>query len=859
MVSVRRRPTNVTSSRTAIGSNILHAGVSGGGGYHSSSGAHQHGGTPGRRAQTILRAVLVAFIVLQGMILTVRVIRRVASPPPSPSSSSIPLSTSKSSTWPKGQHNKQSTTMNDAQQPPHGVLRNDASSQQLRSKNDAKASGDAHPALVDPRLAKKDELTDADDGENGQHRQDGQVVDDHKADGEEVDELHPTDGKDHETNQRNQKIEAQVESTTVGATALGYVVDLVKLRQQPDFRKNNSTGLKALTTGAAPSVSHVSALAGGIPLQPCEYAEASTSGRSSRLLQRSACRDPTTKLVAYNPASYPRYRCGREIPANGVLLEKDGKCQESTLVFATQQYWQGGGAMAQSIVGVPPIVIKSYNSSSTHQPVLEAVECNVPCQIEQNLPPKGVRSIDGTNWKLVVNDADPYQDETAKPELTSFKRDDYYSSMSLRSSVPLSHYSFDLYNLRQTRALDWEKADNAATYLIDSNCNPYGLRRQKWYAAMAAGFTTRSYGKCDHNTDLGPTETIATMEGRLNLSKKNRIHLAFEASGEKDYTTSVVWESLLSGAVPAILGARNANEYLPKGSAILASSFNDWDKYAAHVKNVSETKELWETFHAWRSDEAALQEFESRFNFTRTTPQCRTCRWAYSKLHGLGWDHQQQQIVETQIPRTLCFASTSHLVVKPFREVWTHGSSALLSPQSTSIEKEVCQTSAQTSVNVVQQGDIKIDRSVVFHDGVIDMLIHNVEAGQAVPSDVVLQFHVNVRNFDAAYFSHPHSMVPTSQRGSMVSSAALQDERSKVTVLASWETPIGSPKQGVIEVIVLKAGEKMHADETKRIRIISEDTSAIHDKLTEYFPSSFAKQMILDFVDPVELFYTASK
>jgi len=34
-----------------------------------------------------------------------------------------------------------------------------------------------------------------------------------------------------------------------------------------------------------------------------------------------------------------------------------------------------------------------------------------------------------------------------------------------------------------------------------------------------------------------------------------------------------------------------------------------------------------------------------------------------------------------------------------------------------------------------------------------------------------------------------------------------------------------------------------------------EDTSYLHDKMTEYFPSPFGKLMIKDFVDPLEVFY----
>jgi hypothetical protein len=56
---------------------------------------------------------------------------------------------------------------------------------------------------------------------------------------------------------------------------------------------------------------------------------------------------------------------------------------------------------------------------------------------------------------------------------------------------------------------------------------------------------------------------------------------------------------------------------------------------------------------------------------------------------------------------------------------------------------------------------------------------------------------------------------------------------SKVTILANWETEITSPREGVLQVVVLKSGEtNMADDERRRIRIITENISELHDKMT---------------------------
>jgi hypothetical protein len=60
-----------------------------------------------------------------------------------------------------------------------------------------------------------------------------------------------------------------------------------------------------------------------------------------------------------------------------------------------------------------------------------------------------------------------------------------------------------------------------------------------------------------------------------------------------------------------------------------------------------------------------------------------------------------------------------------------------------------------------------------------------------------------------------------------------------------------------VEVIVRKSGEQLlhEEDETRRIRVIIEDMVELYDKATEFYPTTYAKVMVQDFVDPLELFY----
>jgi hypothetical protein len=136
---------------------------------------------------------------------------------------------------------------------------------------------------------------------------------------------------------------------------------------------------------------------------------------------------------------------------------------------------------------------------------------------------------------------------------------------------------------------------------------------------------------------------------------------------------------------------------------------------------------------------------------------------------------------------------------------------------------------------------------------VTDIHIVSVET-ESADEDVVLRLHVDIKNTEGAFFRNTHTLVPT-VRSPVVSSATIQDESSKVTVLANWETTVHSPDEGIIEILIHPKGASFATGPSHRIRVITEDINPLHDKMTEFFPSSFGKLMTKDFVDPVEMYY----
>ncbi len=123
--------------------------------------------------------------------------------------------------------------------------------------------------------------------------------------------------------------------------------------------------------------------------------------------------------------------------------------------------------------GMPPIVIQSQPGMIKQKPgvltdpaVFHMDEtCDIPCKYEINMPGYK-RYIAGTEWTIIQTADDPYFSPTSKMERTAFRHDEYSSTASLQSSVPLSSYSFETYNLRDRPAIDWETTANKATYCL---------------------------------------------------------------------------------------------------------------------------------------------------------------------------------------------------------------------------------------------------------------------------------------------------------------------------------------------------------------------------------------------------------
>lgn len=625
-----------------------------------------------------------------------------------------------------------------------------------------------------------------------------------------------------------------IKKNGTGPTNVGYVKDFAHERNDPGYKHKEET--------PPDDSSAVAELVGEKSVLPCH------DGTSNSIHQR--CSDADTPLIAYNNQDFVRTWCGKEILPKSTLVMTDHCTDPVAHLFAAEVPPVSGDHM-------PPITIKSAMSKKLEDGDIEKVDCNIPCQQEKGFEfatSNHARTdffIDGETWKITL---DMGYSRNVKLDRTDFMNEHYHMTQSLLSPVPMTTFDTKMHSLRNRPAVDFNSAKEKAIYLVDTDCSPQSTKRNRWFEAVAEKIGVDSYGHCGHNTDVPEGMTITIPENRIELSKQYRIVLAFDNQNSKDHISDVVWEAFVSGAVPVVLGADNIRDRFPRNSFINVADFKKWHELGDYVEKVVSDKELWESYHKWREDDAAITAFEKQYAFKRTGPTCRLCRWAYAKKYGMGWDHDMQEVkAVAKVPKDKFCATADHgLVSKPFVEQWVtkknDGGKKVLKEDS---EGQSC-SSLETDGDIAN-GVFKGHRNVVQHDGVTDFIIteavHEGEVGAA--TTLRLQFP-GVRNPDGACFYNTHTSVST-VKGSKISSASIQDDQVKITVLANWDTRVTSPGEGIMEVSISET--ESESSVPRKVRVIIEEMHSVLDKMTEFFPSSYCKLMTKDFIDPISVFF----
>ncbi|VAI87235.1 unnamed protein product [Triticum turgidum subsp. durum] len=129
---------------------------------------------------------------------------------------------------------------------------------------------------------------------------------------------------------------------------------------------------------------------------------------------------------------------------------------------------------------------------------------------------------------------------------------------SLSSDVPVGYFSWAEYDIMAPVPPKTEEALAAA---FISNCGARNFRLQALEMLESLDVKIDSYGSCHRNRD-GKVDKVETL-------KRYKFSLAFENSNEEDYVTEKFFQSLVTGAIPVVVGAPNIQEFSPGEGAIL--------------------------------------------------------------------------------------------------------------------------------------------------------------------------------------------------------------------------------------------------------------------------------------------------
>lgn len=108
----------------------------------------------------------------------------------------------------------------------------------------------------------------------------------------------------------------------------------------------------------------------------------------------------------------------------------------------------------------------------------------------------------------------------------------------------------------------------------------------------------------------------------FNVIKSCKFYLSFENSVYKDYISEKIYNPLVLGTVPVVLGPARDNyeEFIPRDAFIHVDDFKTPKELAEHLKLVDQNQEMYEQYFAWRKLYFAELGYPEEH-------ACRTCEY----------------------------------------------------------------------------------------------------------------------------------------------------------------------------------------------------------------------------------------
>lgn len=546
----------------------------------------------------------------------------------------------------------------------------------------------------------------------------------------------------------------------------------------------------------------------------------------------------THKVKLYNPLPFHRYICGKVIWGGGGTLELEGSKVISECLSDGWPYVHTQqppplliSSIDKDIVTDPIELFWNYDSMiyynddrfSTTSFETEKFACPIPCRTAGDYALINIISIKDTKWEILATmEGEKYYGQ-AKVKAKSHRHDQFYATTSFQSDIPLPYFSWAEYFI-QHPAVAFDKAIKGASFLA-KNCNSDSKREDLVLALMKTSLRVDSLSQCHNNA--GPLPGV-DMDNKTAIQEKYLFHLAFENQIADDYITEKLWGTLAAGTLPVYFGAPNIKKHVPPQSTIFVDDFATPTDLADHLIRLTKDKALYESYHAWRY-KPIDPGFQEKYGFTNTHSTCRMCKWAYAKKHGLGWNHERQEIEEPHIPHKTCRNKVG-LIGHPFKEYWLNESGV----KAVSVESA---TGTKTCILDGSNRLVRIDggvfqRKVYDHDGVTDIIIDALKAGHVY----MLKLETPIAT------SNLQRILDDNNAGR---EWWLQDTRSRMTILTSQPvemTLVG--KEGTIQLSV-----SSHL----RIRVIVEDVDTFH-KGAKKHANYFGDLMKQDFFSPLEAY-----
>lgn len=551
------------------------------------------------------------------------------------------------------------------------------------------------------------------------------------------------------------------------------------------------------------------------PVQRCEQGYRSCPSRKNK------------PIVYFNPLDKERLLCGKVIkPRTAIRL--DTACNEPSRLYAKIPDLSGEG--------LPPIHTYFGNPGSS-QPLASFrrfEDCDILCYHSGTPGLSSTRSIVGTRWSITFSMEGPayYPQLFIQPD--AYKGDRFYSTTSYLSEVPLPYFSWAEYEI-QSPPLDYDKAERAALFLA-RNCGSKNNRESIVQKLIESSFRVDSLSSCLHNAE--PPIGI-NMQDKDDVMRHYLFYLAFENQNQNDYITEKLWGSLRAGTVPVYYGAPNARDHVPNRSVIFVDDFPDINDLAAYLQKVADDKELYNSYHTWRT-KPLPPHFHAKYDFTSVHSTCRTCRWAYARVYGLGWNHYNQSLEDLSVPRNVCVRNGR--IVQPFVEEWRHGTA-----------KDACFYEPRNATDCVK--DWIIDDKVSIHeslntcnvtDSTRQLSQHNLTR-TIWEKDGIVDLEVEARAPYTLRLTTP--LVDETVRTVRPGHLRLQNQKTRYTILVQpKETNLLGDKSGAINVEVRNKVV---------LRIIVEDIDTFHQGADQE-ENYFARRLFDDFYSPLEGYYEVS-